>query len=459
MRVLLVQPDPAPSLVGFTRLARPEPLALELLAGALTEHEVKILDLRVESSPTTALADTIAEFVPDVVGVTGYTTDVPRMQEILNEVKRFDRSIYTVAGGHHASLCPEDFDSDTVDFIVVGEGEVTFPLLLNALERRQEYRDIAGLVYRSNGHQVFTGPRPPMRSLDDSPLPDREATAHYREHYWFRFWQGAYTMESARGCPYRCNFCSVWKFYQGKCRLKSVDRVAEELATLPGQFVAFVDDNFLQSLPRAQRLFERVKDLGLKKRFWIQARSDSIARRPDLVEKWASVGLSTVLVGLEGFREEDLTRVNKSNSVKTNEKAVEILHKNDVDIWGAFLVDPSWLRSDFDALINYVRNLKITFPQFTVLTPLPGTDLFRESVHQLITRNFARFDFLHSVLPTRLPTEEFYENMARLYASTTLSLSELREKIRRGHIDSAQLKSIRGLMQELTNPRSYLVGS
>ncbi|MDA8218478.1 MAG: hypothetical protein M0Z94_12765, partial [Dehalococcoidales bacterium] len=126
--------------------------------------------------------------------------------------------------------------------------------------------------------------------------------------------------------------------------------------------------------------------------------------------------------------------------------------------WGAFLVDPQWLPSDFDALISYVRGLKITFPQFTVLTPLPGTDLFREKVHELATNNFANFDFLHTVLPTKLPLDEFYENMARLYANTTLSLSELREKIRRGNIPMNQLRSLHGLMAELTNPKAYMTG-
>ena len=455
MRVLLVQPKWSLSLVGFNRLARPEPLALEVLKASLPHHESIILDLRVDERPN-ALEETLATFKPQVVGVTGYTTDVPNARQVLAEIKACDPTIVTVMGGHHVSLCPEDFDSPNVDFIVVGEGEVTFPALLDALASKRDPRGEEGIIYRENGRQVFTGPRAPIRDLDTSPVPDREATAPYRDQYFFRFWQGAYTMESARGCPYRCNFCSVWKFYQGKCRLKSSDTVVDQLAALPGEFIAFVDDNFLQSLPRAQAMYERIKAMGLKKHYWIQARSDSIVRRPDIVEKWASIGLSTVLVGLEGFREQDLAKVNKSNSVAANEKAVEIMHQHNIDIWGAFIVDPTWVRSDFDQLIQYVRALKITFPQFTVLTPLPGTDLFKERVQDLVTRNFAKFDFLHTVLPTKLPVEEFYENMARLYASTTLSLAELREKIRSGNIPSNQLRSIRGLMAELTNPHSYL---
>lgn len=458
MRILLVQPRGSASLVGFNRLARPEPLALEILASSLPNHDVRILDLRVEDAPD-ALQNELVAFQPRLVGVTGYTTDVPSALELLKSVKGTDPSIRTVVGGHHASLQPLDFDLPEADFVVIGEGEVTLPALVEALESGRDFRQVLGLIYREGMHQVYVGPRPPLRDLDTSPVPDREATRRYRDRYYLRFWQGAYTMESARGCPYRCNFCSVWRFYGGKCRLKKASTVVDQIAAIHGEFVAFVDDNFLQNLPRADTIFQRVKTLGLKKHFWMQARSDSIVKRPDLIEKWASIGLTTVLMGLEAFRDEDLAKVNKSNSVATNEKAVQILHANNVDIWGAFLVDPQWQRPDFDALIAYVRKLKITFPQFTVLTPLPGTELFRERVHELITSNFANFDFLHSVLPTRMPLDEFYENMARLYASTTLSLSDLRQKIRLGNIPTSQLHSIRGLMAELTNPKAYAAES
>ncbi len=455
MRILLVQPRGSATLVGFNRLARPEPLALEILAAALPDHQLRILDLRLEDAPA-ALSQELATFQPQLVGVTGYTTDVPSAQELLREVKSLDPSIRTVVGGHHASLQPQDFNMPEADFVVIGEGEVTLPELVTALETGRDPREVLGVMYREGGRQVFVGPRPPLGQLDNSPVPNREVTSRYRSGYYLRFYQGAYTMESARGCPYRCNFCSVWRFYGGKCRLKKADTVVDQILAIHGDFVAFVDDNFLQNLPRAEAIYERLKGLGLKKRFWMQARSDSIVKRPDLIEKWASIGLTTVLMGLEAFRDDDLAKVNKSNSIATNEKAVQILHANNVDIWGAFLVDPQWTRPDFDALIQYVRNLKITFPQFTVLTPLPGTDLFRERVQDLITSNFANFDFLHSVLPTRMPLDEFYENMARLYGSTTLSLSDLRQKIRLGNIPTDQLRHLKGLMAELTNPKAYM---
>jgi radical SAM superfamily enzyme YgiQ (UPF0313 family) len=234
--------------------------------------------------------------------------------------------------------------------------------------------------------------------------------------------------------------------------------VLRELEDAEGDVVAFVDDNFLQDLPRAERIYELIKAVGLRVRFWMQARSDSIVRRADLIEKWSEIGLSTVLVGFEKFRENELGDLNKKSSVRSNEQAARILHANGVDIWGAFIVDPQWRTLDFDALIEYVQGLKINFPQFTILTPLPGTEFFREKLNELTTRNYELFDFMHSVLPTRLPAREFYENMARLYASTTMSLSELKERVRTGRMQVAALRRVKDLLADLINPQAYLRG-
>ncbi len=451
-RVLLIQPDESSSLVGFTRIARPEPLALEILAASLEGHEVQIADLRVDED----LGRFLQEFEPQVVGVTGYTINVPRMLAICKEVKAHDPQAVMVVGGHHASLSPEDFDVPEVDFIVIGEGEQTFQELVGTLEDGQDVTHINGIIHRKDGVQVATPPRELIANLDDTPLPKRELVDRYRSNYFFQFWSSPALIETARGCPHKCTFCSVWKFYQGKCRFKSAERVFAEVERAEEEVVCFTDDNFLQDTRRAERIHDLIQGAGLKFRYWLQARSDSIAHKPDLIEKWADIGLSTILIGFEKFREEEMADLNKRNTVATNEEASRILRANGIDIWGAFLVDPLWERADFDALIEYVRKLHISFLQFTVLTPLPGTELFQEKLGALTTRNYEMFDFLHSVLPTKLPLPEFYENMARLYANTTMSFAELKEKLRSGEIPHSSLRRIKGVLAELTNKEAYL---
>jgi radical SAM superfamily enzyme YgiQ (UPF0313 family) len=327
-----------------------------------------------------------------------------------------------------------------------------------AVESGADLQDTAGLVYRKEGQQTTTPPRQPLEDLDESPYPARDLTDAYRRDYFFQFWRPPTPVETARGCPHHCKFCSVWVFHRGRCRFKSPERVVEELKRVRGNIAYFVDDNFLQNLRRAERIHRLIKEAGLKLRYWMQARSDAIVRRPELIERWARIGLSTVLVGFEKFREEELANLHKRSSTQINEEAARILRANGVDIWGAFIIDPNWERPDFDALIEYVRRLKISFPQFSVLTPLPGTEFFREKLGELTTRNYELFDFLHSVLPTKLPTKQFYAEMARLYSGTTMSFSDLKERIRAGRIQVSGLRRIKNLLSEVTNPEAYLRG-
>ncbi|MDP2952271.1 MAG: hypothetical protein Q8O76_03005, partial [Chloroflexota bacterium] len=119
-------------------------------------------------------------------------------------------------------------------------------------------------------------------------------------------------------------------------------------------------------------------------------------------------------------------------------------------------VDPQWTAVDFDALIEYVQRWKINFPIFTILTPIPGTLFFQEKMESLISLNYGAFDFLHTVLPTKLPLEEFYANMARLYAQTSMGLNELRQRVRSGRIPISALGRVREVLRDVTNPEAYL---
>jgi radical SAM superfamily enzyme YgiQ (UPF0313 family) len=441
-------------MVGFGEIVCPEPLGLETLAACLNGHEVKILDLRVEGG----LEAEVKSFQPLIVGVSGYTTAVPSVHRICQTVKAIDPQIVTVVGGYHASLVPEDFDRDWVDVVALGEGEGTIGDVVSAVEKGVDWAWVKGIAYRNEGRQVQSARRLLLKNLDETPIPRRDLVARNLRHYHFHFWDQPASVETARGCPFRCNFCAVWKFHRGKCRFKSPERVMEELKGLDPEagIVCFVDDNFLTDIGRAEKIGKLINQEGYQARYWMQARADSIVRNPKVIKQWADLGLATVLVGFEKFREEELGRLNKKGSVKINESCMAILKEYGVEIWGAFIVNPDWKRPDFEALGDYVRSNNIHFPQFTVLTPLPGTAFYERQRSHLTTDDYEVFDFLHSVLPTRLPPEEFYENLARLYATCTLSLADLKEMIRSGKISRSALLRVKGLLDSVTDPQAYL---
>jgi hopanoid C-3 methylase len=457
MRILLVQPDSNKTCIGFKRLARPEPLALETVAGTVPDHEVRIFDMRVNSDLERALE----QFQPDMVGTTGFTAEVPHAQEICATVRATLPEAKVVVGGHHVTMSPAEFDRSEVDIIVAGEGEETFPHLVHTLETGGDLSQVQGIGYKRGGKLQFNPARTPLHDLDRVPWPRRDLVAQYRSDYFFRFWDDVYSIETTRGCPFRCSFCSVWAFFGGKVRFKSPERVVSEIEALPSscEYFCIVDDNFLASMPRTRRIVQMMEQRGIKKKFWIQGRADAMVNDPEGVAMAARAGLSTVLMGLEAYREDDLGSFNKGKdaSVAVNDRAIEIMHDNGVDIWGCFLIHPNWEERDFEGLIEYVKRKRIEFLQFTILTPLPGTQFYEESKDR-IRGGWEKFDFFHSVIPTKLPPERFYEQMANLYRETVMSFSQMKEMIRQGRIPRQGLQRARDMLSQVTDPACYMDG-
>lgn len=416
MRILLVQPG-SPEGIGFLLAASPEPLHLEMIAATVPEHDVHILDMRLENDLDSALRS----FQPEMVAVTALTPEVYAAQDVLHRVKSFSPEVFTVAGGHHATLLPQDFSLPEVDAIAIGEAEVMFSKLVQAVEDRRGLQDVPSIVWQNREGAFTRNERSNSRiGLGELPMPRRDLTEAYRSEYFFLFDKPDTSVATSRGCPFHCNFCSVHEFYGGRINQMPARRVLSEVATVSTDHITFVDDNFLMNRERETAIADMIRSEGIRKRYSMECRTDSIVRHPDLVKKWVDIGLYAVLLGLEGGSDEVLKGVGKSCTIDTNNQAIRILQDNGVIIWGAFIVDPDWMEDDFKRLRDYVQEHRITHTQFTILTPLPGTQLYRERRNELVTDDYSCFDTLHAVLPTRLPREEFYQRFAGLYRQTDI---------------------------------------
>jgi len=452
MKILLVQPGAETQEHAFRMPAFPEPLALEVLAAHLPDHDVRILDLRIDNTLDAALG----EFAPDIVGVTALTTEVYDAYLALDRARELLPDAVIVVGGIHASLMPRDFDRPSVDAIVKGEGELTLKELVSAVEDARPLSSVPGMRVRMpDGGYVDTPERTERVQLDDAPLARRDLLASYRNHYHFHFHRPTFSIEAGRGCPFKCDFCSVWKMHPGKCRYASAERVFAELESIEATNTLFVDDHFLANVPRARTLCEMIRASGMQKTYGMQARSDTIAQHPDLIESWAKIGLGGVLIGFETPCPERLKKLNKSNSLRNNNETIRICKANGVDMWGAFIVNPDFEPEDFQRLLDYVSDRGIVLRQFTVLTPLPGTPLFEREAERLVTRDYRLFDCLHSVLPTKLPREEFYRQFTRLYRRSYGLLALLRSIFDR-RVTMSDIRYLLPLVSRLCNYRAYL---
>ena len=411
LKVAFLKP-PVGGILGLEMLTFVEPLGPICVAACLEQdgHECRVFDLRIEGQEQ-GLA-LCRQFDPDVVGLQcNFTTERNRTVRLAERIKREMPRAFVVVGGHDASRDPEWFQHQAIDAIAIGDGEEVMPPLVDALARGRDLKSVAGLTI--NG--LSTGHAPTRANLDEYPLPARHLIAHYADHYYINFRKPLALMETARGCPFKCNFCSVWKFHESTFREKSPERVVRELEQIEAPNIFITDDIFWMNVRRGEEMARQIKAAGIKKYFTVQTRTDIICKFPNLIEMWKDCGSLAIFLGLESVTDEGLKAVNKKNTAENNIRAINILKDLGVGFTPNFIVDPAWDREDFTRLRDWIDNMGAYNSGFSILTPLPGTDLWDTAQKQVTTHDWEMYDIVHAVLPTRLSLEEFYDEYSRLW--------------------------------------------
>lgn len=427
MNVLLIQPPSAEPLMDKAFLF--EPLALEYLGAALRldGHQPTILDARLEPD----IEGTFRRIRPDLVGLTGFTSHVNVIKGVAVRLKAIDPRVTIVVGGHHATVCPVDFNDSGIDLVVIGEGCFTLREIARELEQGRDWTKIAGIGIAGPDEMTFTAPRL-MASLDELPFPDRTLTARYRRHYFSDWFRPLASIRTSLGCTARCTFCALWSLTGGKYLRRDPQRVVAELRTIAEPHVFFCDDESMCDVKRMDRLAEAIREADIRKTYFLYARVDTIVEHPELFAKWAAIGLKQVFVGMEDFSDKRLAAMKKGVNSHQQAEAARILEKLGVMMWASFMIDPDYDREDFQAMRSYVRQLKLRYPTFTVMTPLPGTELHASRRGELLSRKPELYDMLHALVPTRLPLPEFYAELARLYKTAVPLRTALRTMARFG---------------------------
>lgn len=430
MKVAFVKP-PVGGILGLEMLTFVEPLGPICVAASLEAegHECLVADLRIDGED--AGLELCRKFVPDVVGLQcNFTTERNRTIRLAEKIKRLMPNAFVVVGGHDSSRDPRWFQHGPVDAIAVGDGEEVMPPLVAALQNGSDLTKVPGLHVNVNGVWTFNGEASARRNLDDLPLPARHLIARYADHYYINFRKPLALLETARGCPFKCNFCSVWKFHESTFREKSPARVVKELQQISAPNVFITDDIFWMNVKRGEEMANQIKAAGIRKYFTVQTRTDIIVKFPKLVEQWKDCGDLAIFLGLESVTDEGLAAVNKKNKACNNVRAIEILKDLGVGFTPNFIVDPSWDRDDFKRLRDWIEEMGAYNSGFSILTPLPGTDLWDDAKRNVTTENWEMYDIVHAVLPTKLSLEDFYDEYSGLWRHALDVRYKLRGRMR-----------------------------
>jgi radical SAM superfamily enzyme YgiQ (UPF0313 family) len=400
MKVLLVRPSSPQRAIGAAHASLCEPLELEVLAGNLRDHDVTVLDMRVDATPLDQVLEAIQ---PDVVGVTANTMEVLTARAVLRRVKEVLPAVGTVVGGPHATARPEDFAGSIVKAIVIGQGVATFREVVEAREQGLPLEDVPGLVVNTQGKQVRTAPRRPAATLSEFPPPDRHTTSSVRGKYYHAWAKPVLLVQGSSGATHPG---TVGAPPRDSRIVQEVEQIAAEMVELDGG-VCLADDDALAESARIARLCALLKEASFSRPMYLCSGAQAIVADPEIIEDLAELGLVAVALAL------DCT--DAAGPPPEQRRAVEILHANGVGVSGELIADPDFDRDQLQRLGRLAEELKIEFPLFSTPTPFPGTSLYEERRESLGTPDWELFDRVHCVLPTRLPLRAFYAELAHLY--------------------------------------------
>lgn len=388
---------------GKTFKAFSQPLGLGIVA-ALTpdDWEVEIIDEHIKPFEYKEA---------DLVGLTAFTESVTRAYEIASLYR--ERGTPSVLGGIHVSMVPDEA-LQYVDTIVIGEAESVWAKVIADFN--------AGRMQR-----VYRGERQDLKGV---PQPRRDL---FHSDYSTGF------IQTTRGCPMNCEFCSVTIFNGRQYRKRPVEKVLDELETIPQKHVLIIDDNLIGHGKKDEEhclaLFQGIIDRGIEKHWHCQA-SINFGENEDLLKYAAKSGCQLVFFGLEAEDIPALKEANKKVNLKVGvsnyEKIFDRIHQHGMGVYGSFIYGfdsdtPEKLRRRTD----YILKSGIDYAGLCILTPLPGTRLFNRMRDEgrLLYTNFPddwchyRFDHVShrpALMEPKQLTDIFRESAQLVYSFETI---------------------------------------
>ncbi len=319
----------------------------------------------------------ISHFNPDILGISSMTASFVSALQVSMIAKQINPNMLVVFGGKHPTALPtETLKNESIDYVVIGEGEVTFKDLLLNLNKPET---VPGIAYRnSNGDVLTTAPRAYIDNIDKLPIPIFESSINrYDFEKKINLESYKWRIVSARGCPFNCIYCASDK----TVRFRSPENVAEEVFLVKRNYginhFCFEDDSFSINRKRALDLCRQLKYENV--RWECNTRIDLIDE--ELVSTMKKSGCTLVSIGIETGSYKTLRMINKKITFQMISQAIHLLRKYRIFIFGYFIIGFPWeTRTDMEQTLNLIQKLPIDDFELNIATPLPGTKMFKSLV-------------------------------------------------------------------------------
>lgn len=472
MRVLFVEPPKEFWFVMGEYL--PPPLGILQIAAYFEskdeQFDIEVVDCQAEGLDWAGLEKRIESFKPDIVAPSAVATcNTYVVLRTLEIAKKANPEALTVVGGQHFTpLAQESLEEyPEIDVIVRGEGEETFFELVKKAKERDSLAQVKGISFRHGGRIVHNPPRPLIANLNDLPFPGYHFVEDFVDRYHFTMMAGPEAkfalIEGSRGCPHRCTFCSQWCHWQGIWRSKSAKRIADEMefcyTNYGMNFLWLTDDNFGLGSNASELCDEIIRRrFGDDMMWFMQVRCNDIVRHRDLLPKLQRAGNRWMLVGVESPDPTTLKAYNKDIHPADAVGAMRTLKENGIFGQAMLIIgERKDTHESIARLREYANEIDPDLVIFTILTPFPGTELYKTAKRNgwIEDHNWANYDMVHAVMPTETLSrdevqEELYRCYRDFYGSTGRRL--------RGFFSSNELKrrtyrylASQGLLRQLRN--------
>jgi radical SAM superfamily enzyme YgiQ (UPF0313 family) len=297
-------------------------------------------------------------------------------------VKEADSAIKVVVGGPHVNLFPEESISlPGVDFLVLGEGEETFKDLLDCIDDEPRLKKTPGLVYRRLQETIHTGVRPALSDLDALPFPARDLVPYQKYSSLLAKRQPVTTIFTSRGCPFRCSFCDrphLGKKFRARSPLSVVDEMQECVRMGINEFLVY-DDTFTVNRRRVMEICGEISRRRLDIGFDVRSRVDTVDR--DMLSALKRAGCQGIHYGVESGSERILKVLNKGIRISRVRDVFRETKKAGLPVLAYFMIgNPSETLEDIQETFRVMRGLKPDYVHMTVLTPFPGTQIYRDGL-------------------------------------------------------------------------------
>lgn len=385
-QVVLIEPKT--SGINFFSLTKMPLLGLPILGTVLKKMELKVKIFCENLAPI----NWKEVYGADLVGISVLTNLANRAYEIVDKVKAITKDqVPVVMGGPHVTFLPEEALDKGADFVVRHEGEKTLEMLVKYLQGKgsKTLEQIPGLSYRK-GEEIKHNPDQPLltgKDLNENPPNFSLIKGSERIN--------SVPIQTSRGCPHHCKFCTVTQMFGRKIRHRNPENVVQEIKKIkPGIHVFIVDDNFSANLNRTRALLELMREEGIN-RDWSTQERVSVAWKKEILKLMRETGCTRLYQGLESFNPEALKELKKEQTPEEIEEAIRILHNRGFLIHGMFILGTD---TDTPSSINQTINCAIRYGidtvQFFPLVPAVDTEIYQKfkKAGRIIDWNWEHYD-------------------------------------------------------------------